>query len=242
MLVIVTNGEFFPGRGKLIKDLLTICPQITTIIQNYNHRDTNVILGTKERVLYGPGYIKDQILGLKFKVSSRSFFQVNHAQTEKLYSKALELSGINKNDIVLDAYAGVATIGLLASKYAKHVVSVEFEKSAVINAKNNAKNNEINNITIIEADCTKYIAQNNPQFDVVIMDPPRKGSTKEFISAIKKIKPRTIVYISCDPATLARDLYEFKDVYCIEYVQPVDMFPRTFHVETICALSFKGQK
>ena len=146
MVVIVTNGDFFPSRGKFIDDLRKKCPQISTIIQNYNPRKTNVILGEQERVLFGKGYIEDTILGLIFKVSPKSFFQVNHVQTEVLYSKAIDAAKLTKDDIVLDAYAGVATIGLLCASKCKEVISVELEHSAVINAKNNAKNNHIENI------------------------------------------------------------------------------------------------
>lgn len=239
MVVLVTNGDFFPSRGKFVGDLKKKCPQISTIIQNFNPRDTNVILGEKERTLYGKGYIEDAILNLKFKVSSKSFFQVNHAQTEKLYSKAIEYASLTKKDVVLDAYAGVCTIGLLCASKCKEVISVELEHSAVINGKNNAHSNNITNITIIEDDCTSFIQQYKPQVDVVIMDPPRKGSTPEFLNAMLTIKPKRIVYISCDPSTLSRDLKYLKNNYYINCVQPVDMFPKTYHVETIVGLSLK---
>ena len=242
MVVLVSNVDTFPGRNNFIKELVNKCPNISTVIQNTNKRDTNVILGEKEKTLYGKGFITDEILGLKFNISSQSFFQVNPIQVQKLYKIALDSANIGKNDTVLDAYAGVCTIGLLASKYAKQVTSVEVVTSAVINGKNNAKMNGINNINIIEADCTEYINNNLPKFDVVIMDPPRKGSTPEFLNAVLKIKPKRIVYISCEPSTLARDLEILQKDYNIDTVQPVDMFPRSFHVETICALSFKGQK
>lgn len=236
MVVLVTNGEFFPSRGKFIKDLNRKCPQISSIIQNFNPRDTNVILGEKERILYGKGYIEDTILNLKFKVSSKSFFQVNHLQTEKLYSKAIEYAHLGKDDVVLDAYAGVCTIGLLCASKCKEVISVELEHAAVINGKNNAQNNKIENISIIEDDCTYFINKYKPQVDVVIMDPPRKGSTPDFLNALLNIEPRRIVYISCDPSTLSRDLKILKQKYFIETVQPVDMFPKTYHVETIVGL------
>lgn len=239
MVVIVTNGEFFPSRGKFIKDLLKKCPNITTIIQNINSRHTNVILGNEERILFGKGFIEDDILGLHFKISSKSFFQINHLQTEVLYSKALELAEISKDDVVLDAYAGVATIGLLAAKYAKEVISVELEHSAVINAKNNARDNNINNIHIVEDDCTEFMKNYKPQIDVLIMDPPRKGSTPEFLNAVLEIKPKRVIYISCDPSTLARDLRTLTKAYNLEVAQPVDMFPRTHHVETVVSLCLK---
>ena len=240
MLVIVTNGDYFPSRGKFIKDLLKNCPEITTIIQNYNPRKTNVILGEQERILFGKGYIEDSILGLNFKVSSKSFFQVNHIQTEKLYAKAIELADIKKDDVVLDAYAGVATIGLLCARYAKEVISVELEHAAVINARNNAKQNGIHNIQIIEDDCTNFIIKNKPEIDVLIMDPPRKGSTTEFLNAVIKLKPKRVIYISCEPSTLARDLKILNKTYNLYQVQPLDMFPRTYHVETVVLLQLKA--
>lgn len=240
MVVLIANTETFPGRNNFVKELTSLHKEISTIIYNINTRDTNVILGEREKTLYGKGYIVDEILGLKFNISSKSFFQVNPTQVEILYGEALKYADIKKDEVVLDAYAGVCTIGLLAAKYAKEVVSVELEKSAVINGRNNAKLNNIDNIKIIEADCTEYILNNMPHFDVVIMDPPRKGSTPEFLNALLKMKPKKIVYISCEPSTLARDLEYLKEEYNINTVQPVDMFPRSFHVETICALSFKG--
>ena len=218
------------------------CPQISTIVFNVNKRDTNVILGESEKVLYGKGYITDEILGLKFNISSKSFFQVNPIQVQKLYGKALEFAKLTKEDTVLDAYAGVCTIGLLAAPHVKHVTSVELVKSAVLNGRINAKMNGINNINIIEDDCTEYIKKRLPKFDVVIMDPPRKGSTSEFLNALLEIKPLRIVYISCEPSTLARDLEHLKTLYRIEAVQPVDMFPRSFHVETIVSLCLRDKK
>ena len=242
MVVLVSNVDSFPGRNNFVKELIKRCPNISTVIQNTNKRDTNVILGESEKVLYGKGYITDEILGLRFNISSQSFFQVNPIQVQKLYGKAIEYAKLNKEDRVLDAYAGVCTIGLLCAPHVKEVTSVEVVHSAVINGKNNAKLNNINNIKIIEDDCTEYINNNLPKFDVVIMDPPRKGSTPEFLNALLKIKPSRIVYISCEPSTLARDLEYLKNDYDIVEAQPVDMFSRSFHVETICALSFKGQK
>ena len=239
MVVFVSNVETFPGRNNFIKELVKRCPEISTIIFNVNKRDTNVILGDSEKVLFGKGFITDKILGLKFNISAQSFFQINPIQVQKLYKTAINFANLSKNDTVLDAYAGVCTIGLLAAPHVKKVTSVELIKSAVINGKNNAKLNGINNIEIIEADCTEYINKNLPHFDVVIMDPPRKGSTPEFLAAIKKINPSRLVYISCEPSTLARDLEILKDTFEIIEVQPVDMFSRSFHVETVCLLKAK---
>ena len=239
MVVLVSNVDTFPGRNNFVKDLVRLSPNVSTVIQNTNKRDTNVILGESEKVLYGKGFITDEILGLKFNISSQSFFQVNPIQVQKLYGEAIRFAKLDKNDEVLDAYAGVCTIGLLCAPHVKKVTSVEVVKSAVINGRNNAKLNNINNIDIIEADCTEYINKHTPKFDVVIMDPPRKGSTPEFLNAVINIKPKRIVYISCEPSTLARDLAILKDFYNVEVVQPVDMFPRSFHVETIVGLALK---
>lgn len=239
MVVLVVNSDTFKGRNNFVKELVNRCPNISTVIQNVNKRDTNVILGEKEEVLYGKGFITDEILGLKFNISPQSFFQVNQIQVQKLYATAIKYADLDKNTTVLDAYAGVCTIGLLCAPYAKHVTSVEVVHSAVVNGKNNARINGVNNISIIEDDCTQYIQNNMPYFDVVIMDPPRKGSTPEFLNALLKIKPKKIVYVSCDPSTLARDLSILTKNYTIEIVQPVDMFPRSFHVETVVSLSAK---
>ena len=239
MVGLVSNVDTFPGRNNFVKELIKRSPEISTVIQNTNKRDTNVILGESEKVLYGKGFITDEILGLKFNISSQSFFQVNPIQVKELYGKAIEYAKLTKDDVVLDAYAGVCTIGLLCAPHVKKVVSVEVVKSAVINGRNNAKLNDINNIEIIEADCTEYINKNTPKFDVVIMDPPRKGSTPEFLNAVMKISPSRIIYISCDPSTLARDLEILNKNYDIDIVQPVDMFPRSFHVETIVSLCLK---
>lgn len=239
MVVLVTNSNTFPSRNNFVKALVKAHPEVVSVIQNINLRDTNVILGEKEEILFGKGYIEDSILGVKFHVSSKSFFQVNPIQVEKLYSIAIEKANITNKDTVLDAYAGVATIGIICAKHAKHVTSVELVKEACINAKENAKRNDIKNITILNEDCTEYLLNNNTHFDVVILDPPRKGSTPEFLNALIKNKPNRIVYISCEPSTLARDLTYLKEKYDITSVTPVDMFPRSFHVETICLLTKK---
>ena len=240
MVVLITNELEFKNKNNFIKELIKIHPEITTIIQNINKRDTNVILGDKEIILYGKGYIEDKLCDLKFKISSKSFFQTNVIQTEKLYNLAINLANLNKNDNVLDCYCGTGTIGLIASKYVKNVTGVEIVKEAIKDAINNAKENNINNIKFICEDAKNYLVNKN--IDVIFVDPPRKGLDKNFIESILENKPKKIVYISCDPATLARDLNILKEVYDISNVNCVDMFPFSFHVETICALSFKGQK
>lgn len=243
MLIIVTNGEMFPGRNNVVKDLLKINNSITTIVQNYNSRDTSIVLGESQKVLYGPGFIYEKIGSYKFKISPKSFFQVNSIGMKKLYDLALKNSNIKPTDIVLDAYCGVGTITIFASKYAKEVIGVELNKQAIADAKINAKINNITNVEFIADDATNYIthaAKNREKIDIVIMDPPREGSTKQFINAIGYLKPRQVIYISCDPSTLKRDLFIFMDNdYVVESITGVDMFSRTKHVETVCLLERK---
>ncbi len=243
MLVLVTNGEMFPGRNNVIQDLKKEKLNITTIVQNYNSRDTSIVLGDKERVLYGPGYIYENISGYKFKISPRSFFQVNTKGMEILYNKAIELAKFNKNEIVIDAYCGVGTISCFIAKHVKHVYGVELNKGAILDAKINQKINNISNITFISDDATNFItnlAKNREHIDAIVMDPPREGSTKAFINAIDHLNIKKVIYISCNPLTLKRDLYQFfENEYKLEKLIAVDNFPRTIHVETICVLSKK---
>ncbi len=240
MLVIITNGEMFPGRNNVIKDLNKENLGITTIVQNYNARDTSIVLGDKERVLYGPGFIYEYVGDYKFKISPRSFFQINTNGMNIIYNKAIEYAKIKNSDIVIDAYCGVGTISIFASKYAKKVYGVELNRNAIVDAKINAKINNINNIEFLADDATNFmthLAKNKEHVDVVIMDPPREGSTKQFIDAIGYLKPRRVIYVSCDPKTLKRDLYIFSDNdYIVKHIEGVDMFPRTQHVESFAIL------
>lgn len=242
MLVLVTNGEIFPGRGNVIKDLLKLNLNITTIVQNYNARDTSIVLGDKNKVLYGPGFIYELVGEYKFKISPNSFFQVNSLGMKKLYSLAINQTQIKKTDIVIDAYCGVGTISIFASKYAKEVIGVELNKYAVIDANMNAKINQIKNVSFVCDDATNYItnaAKNRVKLDCLIMDPPRDGSTPQFINAIGYLKPRTVIYISCNPLTLKRDLNLFKEFYQIKSILGYDNFPRTKHIEVITLLELK---
>lgn len=242
MLVLVTNGEIFPGRGNVIKDLLKLNLNITTIVQNYNARDTSIVLGDKNKVLYGPGFIYELVGEYKFKISPNSFFQVNSLGMKKLYSLAINQTQIKKTDIVIDAYCGVGTISIFASKYAKEVIGVELNKQAVMDANMNAKINQIKNVSFVCDDATNYItnaAKNRVKLDCLIMDPPRDGSTPQFINAIGYLKPRTVIYISCNPLTLKRDLNLFKEFYQIKSILGYDNFPRTKHIEVITLLELK---
>ena len=237
MVVLVTSMMNFPGQRNFVDSLIKLHPEITTVVENVNKRHTNVILGTQEKVLYGPGFIKDKILDLTFEISASSFYQVNPVQVEVLYKTALDLIKFDDKPIVLDAYAGVGTIGLIASRNASKVISVEINKDASRNAVENAKRNGVNNIEFYCDDAGNFINNYEGQLDIVIMDPPRKGSDEKFLSTLLNKKPKQIIYVSCDPETLARDLKYLSSLYEVTYVQPVDMFPMTAHVETVVSLT-----
>lgn len=242
MVTIVTNQDEFKGKNNFVKELIKRCPKIKCVVQNINTRDTNVILGEKERVLYGSGEIKDSILGVDFLISSKSFFQVNPIQVEKLYQTAIDFADLSKDDIVFDAYCGIGTIGLIASKKVKEVVGVEIVKEAIFDAKKNAKLNQIENATFIcndASDAIERFAQSKKVFDCVFVDPPRKGLDEKFVNSLLETKPKKIIYVSCEPETLARDLTLLSKSYEIKKVQPVDMFPMTHHVETVACLRLK---
>lgn len=240
MVVLITNGEMFPGRGNVINDLKKLNLGITTIVQNYNTRDTSIVLGDKERILYGTGFIYEYVNNYKFKISPKSFFQVNTEGMEKIYNLAISSANITKNDIVIDAYCGVGTISIFASKYAKHVYGVELNKDAVKDANINKKINNIDNVTFINDDATNFItklAKNREHIDIVIMDPTREGSTKAFINAIKYLNVKKVIYVSCNPETLKRDLYQFiENDYIINEITGIDQFPRTLHLEAVSVI------
>lgn len=242
MVTLVTTQDEFKGKRNFISEWVKRCPEITTIVQNINPRDTNVILGEKERVLYGPGTIKDSILGIDFIISSKSFFQVNPIQVEKLYQKAIELSEITNKSSVFDAYCGIGTISLIVAKTANNVTGVEIVKEAIIDAKKNAKLNNINNVKFLVGDAGKVLYDliaDGEYFDCIFVDPPRKGLSDDFINSLLEIKPKKIVYVSCDPNTLARDIRLLSNLYNYDKAQPIDMFPMTFHVETVTSLILK---
>jgi len=239
MVVLVVTEMNFQGQRNFIDELVKKHPEITTIVENINNRHTNVVLGDKEKILYGKGFIKDDILGLTFNISASSFFQVNPVQVEKLYKTAIDLLGNNKDDVVLDAYSGVGTIGMALANSAKHVVSVELNKHAYLNAIENAKINNITNIEFHNDDAGHFIDSYDKQIDVVVMDPPRSGSDEKFLSTLIRNKINKVIYVSCDPETLARDLKYLSKYYEVTKVIPVDMFPMTCHCETITLLCIK---
>ena len=238
MVVLVTAKDVFPSRNNFVKALIKECPFITTVVQNINGRHTNVILGDVEHVLWGPGYIEDVLCGISFKISAKSFYQVNPTMTEVLYQKAIEFAGLSGKETVFDAYSGIGTIGMVAAKHCEKVIAVEIVKEAVADARRNAKANGVANIASYCDDASSFMvrmAENKQKVDVVFLDPPRKGSDKRCLDAICKLAPSRIVYVSCDPSTLARDVAYLSKKYCLEKLQPVDMFPHTFHVES-CVL------
>ncbi|MDD3171709.1 MAG: 23S rRNA (uracil(1939)-C(5))-methyltransferase RlmD [Bacilli bacterium] len=242
MVIIVTNSEMFPGRNDFIKRLKAKFDYITTIIQNVNSRKTSIILGDEERILFGKGYIEDYLCGIKFKISSKTFFQTNPYQTEKLYNKVVEYAALTGNETIIDAYCGVGTIGMVLAKNAKNVIGVESNKQSVTNASANAYENKIKNIKFYCNDATDFLmklASEKIEVDIIIMDPPRSGSTIEFLNSIKKLKPKKVIYVSCDPATLTRDLKDLISDYKIEKKAIVDMFVGTYHVESIVCLERK---
>ena len=233
--LIVTRSDI-KGIKDFAKELMKKIPQVVGVVLNINTRKTNVILGERDVPVFGHTKIQDMIFDKKFLISTQSFYQVNSHQIETLYGKAIEFAQLKKTDSLLDAYCGTGTIGLCCADKVKDVLGVEIVADAVHDAILNAKINNLTNAHFIKGDATKFILQSDKHFDVIIMDPPRKGSTPEFINAVKRIAPERVVYVSCDPVTLARDLALFKDAYQIEKVQPVDMFPNSMHVETVCLL------
>lgn len=242
MVVLVLSSPIMPSKNNFVKALRKLHPEISTIVVNVNERDTSMILGEKEQVIYGKGYIEDELCGKIFRISPKSFYQVNPVQTEKLYGKALEYAGLTGRETVLDAYCGTGTIGMIASDHAAQVMGVELNRDAVRDAVNNAKRNQITNIQFYQNDAGKFLlemAEQGKKLDVLFMDPPRSGSSEEFLNAVTRIKPKRIVYISCNPETLVRDLkYLVKKGYRTEKSVAVDMFPFTDSIESVCLLSF----
>lgn len=244
MVVLVTGTPVFPSKNNFIKALRKLHPEITTIIQNINDRKTSMVLGEREILLYGKGYIEDQLCGKTFRISAKSFYQVNPVQTKFLYGKAVELAGLTGKERVIDAYCGIGTIGLIASDGAAETLGIELNPDAVRDAIRNAKVNGVKNIRFYQADAGSYMiqmAEQGEHADVVFMDPPRAGSDETFLSSVVKLAPERIVYISCNPETLARDLkYLVKQGYVAGEAWPYDMFPWTGHVENVCLLSKKS--
>ncbi len=240
-VTIVTATPKLPRKEILIKKLVNRYKRIVSIVQNYNPEKTNVILGKKSRVLFGEDFIRDEINGVYFKISHRSFYQVNPAQTEELYKKAIEYADLTQNEIIIDAYCGIGTIGLSAAKYAKTVLGVDVVKSAIEDARENAKNNKIENAKFVVGKAEEVIKTwKNYDVDVLFIDPPRKGCDPEFLNTIIEMKIPRIVYISCNVSTLARDLNILQaSNYEIKEVTPFDMFPQTSHIESVTKIELR---
>lgn len=240
MVVLVTVSPVFPSKANFVKALRTAHPEITTIIQNVNNQDTSMVLGRVENVMFGKGYIEDYLMGQVFQISAKSFYQINPVQTEKLYSKAIEMAGLTGQEVVLDAYSGIGTIGITASSLAKEVIGVELNRDAVKDAIINAKRNQVKNTRFYGDDAGRFMvdmAEDGKKLDVVFMDPPRSGSDEAFLGAVLTAKPKRLVYVSCNPVTLARDLAVLtQGGYKIKQIQPVDLFPWTSHVECVVKL------
>ena len=243
MVVLVCVSPVFPSKRNFVNALRKLHPEVTTVVLNVNDRRTSMVLGKRDIVLYGKGYIEDQLCGCTFAVSPQSFYQVNPVQTEILYRKAIEFADLHGTEKVLDAYCGTGTIGLIAAEYAGEVTGVELNPEAVRNAVSNAKRNQRKNIRFVQGDAGEYMqkmAAQRETMDVVLMDPPRAGSDEVFLSSLVTLAPEKVVYISCNPVTLARDLkYLGKHGYRVNRAVPVDMFPWTAeeHVETVVLLS-----
>ena len=243
MVVLVTAGPIFPAKNNFVKALRKEHPDITTIVHNINPYQTSLVLGERENVLYGTGKIEDELCGLTFRISPRSFYQINPVQTEVLYNTAMEYADMSGREKVIDAYCGIGTIGLVASKRAGEVIGVELNRDAVHDAISNAKRNGIKNVRFFCDDAGEFMlgmARDGEKADIVFMDPPRAGSDECFLSSLVTLAPKKIVYISCNPETQQRDLRLLtKRGYKVEKIQPVDMFPHTNHVETVVLLSHK---
>lgn len=241
MVVLVTVSPVLPAKNNFVKALRKEHPEITTVILNINTHRTSMVLGETEKVLYGPGYIEDTLCGCVFRISAKSFYQINPVQTEALYGKALEYAALTGTETVVDAYCGIGTIGLTASSRAKQVIGVELNRDAVRDAISNARRNQIHNARFYAADAGEFMtgmAAVGETADVVLMDPPRAGSDEAFLSSVVKLAPKKIIYISCNPETQERDLlFLTANGYRAEKIQPVDMFPHTNHVETVVLMS-----
>ena len=244
MVVLVTAQPVLPGAKNFVRALLDEAKKqgltITTIVQNVNPRKTSVVLGDAEKVLYGKGFILDTLCGKTYALSPRSFYQINHSQTEVLYGLAVDAAKLTGKEVVLDAYCGIGTIGLTASGKVKQVVGVEVNRDAVHDAIGNAKHNGVKNARFFAADATQWISEAaaaGERADVIFMDPPREGSTPQFIESVARMAPKRVVYVSCNPVTLARDLELLtRKGYQVESSTPVDLFPQTEHTEVVCSM------
>ena len=243
MVVLVATSLEFPGKKAFVQELIQRHPEITTVVLNCNQRETSMVLGTKEITLYGEGYMEDELCGKRFRISPQSFYQVNAKQCEILYRTAIDAAQLTSAETLLDAYCGTGTIGLCASDGCKQLIGVELNADAIRDAKENARRNGVENARFLCDDAGRFmqkLAKEGNAPDVVMMDPPRAGSDQKFLQSLLMLKPKRVVYVSCNPETLARDLRVLVDGgYRAEWATPVDMFPGTEHVETVVLLSHK---
>lgn len=240
LCAVVVNGEDIPYRIELVETLRAAAPSLRGVLLNVNTRDTNVVLGKDSRLLWGQDYLEDTLCGLTFRLSAGAFFQVNRAQTEVLYGLVGEFASLTGTEGVVDLYCGAGTIGLTLARNAKEVVGVEVFPQAVEDARANAARNGVQNAKFIAADAAQAaqrFAREGWRPDVMVVDPPRKGLAPQVVEAVLEMAPKKLVYVSCDPATLARDLKTLVGGYHLERAEAVDLFPRTYHVETVCLLT-----
>ena len=240
MVVLIVASPIFPSKNNFVKALRSKHPEITTVVLNINNRSDSMVLGDREIVLYGKGYIKDSLCGVTFRISSRSFYQINSVQTEKLYQKAIDLADLKGNETLIDAYCGIGTIGLIAAKTARQVIGVELNQDAVKDAIANARENTIKNARFYRRDAGDFMvnmASRGEKADIVFMDPPRSGSSQKFLNSLSILSPKRVVYISCNPESQKRDLeYLIKKGYKVKKMIGYDMFPFTLHVECIALI------
>ncbi len=240
MVVLVLSSPILPSKNNFVKALRKEHPEISTVVLNVNDKKTSMVLGERDIVLYGKGYIEDILCGCTFRISPQSFYQVNPVQTERLYQTAMDYAELTGKERVIDAYCGIGTIGMVAAKKVREVIGVELNRNAVKDARINAKLNQIKNIAFYEGDAGRFMvsmAEEGEKADVVFMDPPRSGSDEAFLSSVIRLAPKRIVYVSCGPDTLARDLkYLVRNGYQVRKMQPVDMFGFTEHCEMVVQL------
>lgn len=240
MVILVLGSPILPSKNNFVKALRQAHPEITTVVLNVNDKRTSMVLGEREIVIYGPGFIRDRLCGCTFRISPKSFYQVNPVQTEILYNIAMKYAGLTGKETVIDAYCGIGTISLIAARNAGWVIGVELNKDAVRDARINARENQIRNVEFRQGDAGEFMlamADSGQHADVVFMDPPRAGSDEKFLSSLIRLAPSRIVYISCGPESLARDLkYLTKHGYTVTKIQPTELFAFTEHVECVCLL------
>ena len=243
MCVIVTNEDNIKYETELVNNITQKYPNVKTIIKNINNKNTNVILGEKDVILYGNGFIYDKLGNYTFKISAKSFYQTNPIQTEVLYQKAIDYAKLDKNDILCDLYCGIGTIGIFASNEVKKVYGIEIVEEAVEAAKENAKMNNVDNIEFIAGDVEKAFKElvevKNVKPTAIIVDPPRRGLDETTIGKILELEVKKLVYVSCNPATMVRDIKMMETKYEVKEIQPVDMFPFTSNVECVAVLCLK---